>query len=140
MGVSTNAILAYGFDLGEDCPWPYNDDDEQEDWIGGLLGLKEPQEEFDKDNEEVMKKYNEYWDARRNALDELGVYIDIHCSCDCPMYAVIVTESEHHAHRGYPKKVDLMWWAGWDDKLRKFCKLTGIEYQKPSWMLYSLWC
>ena len=81
MGQSTNGILAFGVDLGDEIPkwlWKHTGVDENGD---------DPHEELEK------------------ALAAQGLYLIMHCSGDYPMY--LLAYNEQVANRGSVVKVDL---------------------------------
>ena len=111
MGVNTDAILLWGFDLGEDFDWP--------------------------DDEDAFKTY---WQAKDDAIKTTGCELVWHCSTSCPMWAVAVTDSVLTAIRGCPEEVtSLDVGPGWEERLRAFCELLGIEWKRPGWLLVSYW-
>ena len=133
MGVSTDAIVAFGFNLGEE--WPdglkINDDDEDstdfEDWIAEHLGLGDWQAEG-------------YWERKREAVAAFPVDIITHCSYDYPEYFIAVRGTEQRARRGYPEKLEVPEVGRAKiEAMREFCEKHGIEWEEPSWHIFSLW-
>lgn len=134
MGVSTDGIVAFGFDLGEELPASFRtylgseDDDDEEyfDWdafVEHHLGLQ-----------------NEEDPARKAGREGFSVDLVTHCSYDYPMYFLAVNGTEVSARRGYPKKLDLAdVTAAKIQAMREFCEQMGIEWQEPSWHLMSIW-
>src|SRR6187551_3834259 len=110
MGQSTDAILVYGIDFGDEPPWPEFD---------------EPEEEYD---EEACKLLNPLgWMVfNGDAVD--GIVIVRHCSGDCPMYIVGVAGTELRAWRGSPKTVaGLETKPEWDAALQAFLLKNNIQ-------------
>ena len=117
MGTSTDAILFYGIDLGED----------------GLDSIYESNKDL-YDAIQDCSLPDEMVEKLKDNLCEIGY----HCSGECPMYYIFA--SKERAWRGYPQEienldVDLIW----NDQLKEFCEVIGIEYQKPKWYLASYW-
>jgi hypothetical protein len=156
MGQSTNAMLAYGYNLGGEEGWE-------------LQGLGEYDELptldwYDADNEDGFQEAAEkrllaeladftetdwqvdgYFAREREAKARLGVEFDSHCSGDYPMYllaAKVIT-----VYRGSVKDIDMTTLAvepemnGWDDKLRAALGALGIAptQAEPRWLLCSYW-
>ncbi len=148
MGVSTDAIPAFGFDLGDEedsslasrFGEPEKGDDEEsfdfDEWIArkagaiypvGHSGIKSP-------------KYEEYWAKRNAAIAACPVEVITHCSYDYPMYFLAIRGSESRARRGYPQRV-----ADSDPSpemiiaMRSFCDVHGIAWQEPAWHIFSMW-
>lgn len=135
MGVSTDALLFYGFQIpggaedGEDPFW--GDADDPEDFIAARAGFETP----------------EVWSVRHSErqqqiLTRIGVEVVQHCSVDYPMYAIGVTASLRTARRGYPIELvsdDLEVRPEWKKLLVDFAKLVGIKAQTPKWILASNW-
>lgn len=132
MGTSTDAIVAFGFNLGEEWPESLRVEDEDspdfEDWIADQLGLGEWQEDG-------------YWERKREAVAAFPVDIITHCSCDYPEYFIAVRGTEQRAHRGYPVRLEI---PEIDTAkiaaLRQFCQQHGIEWEEPVWHAFSMWC
>jgi len=143
MSVNTDAILAYGYNIGalydHDLEW-YNEDE-------GDFEARANDYLLDKIVGFTEKKWQVegYWDRRAHANAELGLAISTHCSCDYPMYALVIPESVYIAARGEVVKIDhidsLETPYGWHDRVVKGMEVLGIEPDgPPSWLLYSLWC
>ena len=132
MGVSTNAILAFGIDLGEEQPWPDDDDDKYEDWEGYLCFLA------------GLAYDNSTWPEMEKVIKASPVTMETHCSYDYPMYFAAVTSTVKIARRGYPnlfaslppvepKQIELF-----RQFLLERCGIT-VDYAKLGWHLFSLW-
>ena len=75
-------------------------------------------------------------------MKESGCYMGTHGYVeDCDEF-VAVTASHLHGREDssliinplhFFRTVEMM--ADWDDKLKKFCGLMGIEYQEPKWLM-----
>jgi hypothetical protein len=131
MGTSTDAIVAFGFNLGEEWPEALKVGGEEctdfEDWISEHLGLGDWQQDG-------------YFARKREAVRAFPVDIITHCSYDCPNYFIAVRGTEQRAHRGYPKKLEL---SAIDEcmitALRQFCGQNEIPWEQPAWHTFSLW-
>jgi hypothetical protein len=130
MGTSTDAILAFGFDLGEELPEALTQMDEDADeawdfeaWLEDRLGLTD-------------KEYKE----RRAAIDAFPFDLVIHCSYDYPMYFLAARGTEQTAKRGYPEAVAMKEATPEQaHAMRNFCEEFGIEWSEPKWHIFSLW-
>jgi hypothetical protein len=132
MGVSTNAILFYGFLIEEDS-------DNQE------VITMEDGGGTDRDNF-WARKFNlpeNDWETIYEHQGEYPVRIGTHCSGDYPMYYIAIRASEIVANRGYPEELkaeDLVKKLEWDNQLREFCKIYGLTPpEKFGWCLASYW-
>lgn len=148
MGVSTDALLVWGFDLGEEPEMPegslagrYLEDEDcpvsWEDTYAIAVGVKPPPDEF---NDDTKEAFREFWPARTKAVEEGGCSIEHHCHHEVTMYAV--SACCYQAGRGDPLRLtasDLEVGAGWEGKLRAFCEVMGIPWQEPGWLLMSYW-
>lgn len=131
MGTSTDAIVAFGFNLGEEWPEALRIEGEEypdfEDWIAEHLGLGDWQVEG-------------YWARKREAVNAFPVEIISHCSGDYPEYFIAIRGTQQRASRGYPVKLE----TGEVDSskvqaLREFCAQHGIEWEEPAWHAFSMW-
>lgn len=159
MGVSTDAILAYGYDLGGDDEWKVQEVDE----YGGLLDVgwvpdPETGEDFDliglaerqllgaagftETYEDGRKDYF----ARENAAKAaLGVEFAFYCSDESPMH--ILAAKVHTVARGYVGDAaalidaDAATRQEWDAKLASALHALGWTpvQEKPKWLLVSYW-
>ncbi len=138
MGVSTDAILAFGIDIGEEIPEAIEaldlddfDLDCLADHEGGLVWRADftPEEE------------NAYGKKARELHDAYPVELIIHCSYDYPMYIVAAKDSRYYASRGYSKTInpsDLKVKQEDIDALKAWCKKYNVEGE-PEWLLFSMW-
>lgn len=159
MGVSTNAILFYGYVWDEEKTL-FSGDDEWSDSILEKRHIKDPWKKFPKEYEQleyqaqreasdawVQKHRNEidsYNDSKKKVEEEFGVDIGYHCSDSCSMPYVYIKESEILARRGYPKIVttsNLIVKPSWNDSLKTFIKEINIEvpHEDARWNLVSYW-
>jgi hypothetical protein len=147
MGQSTNAILAFGFDLGaeeEDCV-PEALRAACDDGDGGFdfetlvladAGLREPNHQDYK-----APEWRAYWDAKDAAVKAYPVALEFHCSGEYTMYFLAIQGTVTTARRGYPQVVELASIAPEKEQaLRDFCERFGIEWVEPRWTVFSYWC
>lgn len=142
MGVSTDAILAFGFDLGLEDEKPaflqIEGDDAPEDFddfIGREAGIVYPH-----GSGYPSPEYTAYSVAKKAALDACPVELIAHCSHEYPMYFLAVRGTETKAWRGSPQKVETL--AIDDAKvqaMREWCVAHGVEWQEPAWHIFSMW-
>lgn len=126
MGISSDGILFFGFDIGEEVPWIEDDCEDYEDWILWKLGCNEDAD----------------FDERGSFFKEAGCRIGLHCSYDYPMYYVYLIDKNIYSSRGYPERItDEFLTVDPEDieKLKTFCKTLGIEWQEPCWFLASMY-
>lgn len=143
MGVSTDAILAFGFDLGDDEDVSLaerfgadSEDFDFGDWIAAQAGAVYPEGHSGIESPE----YTAYWETRQAAIEACPVEVITHCSYDYPMYFLAVRGTESRAWRGHPQAVTTGEVA--PEKvaaMREFCEKHGIEWKEPRWHIFSLW-
>lgn len=115
MGISTDAILFYGFPLGLD------EGEIPEEWEADWLSV-------DGDAEAFLKERGYSG----------GVEIGIHCSYDYPIYYAAAKETV--ARRGRVMAIadhDLEDTSKADKELDAFCKALGLPNQQYGWFLVS---
>lgn len=111
MGVSTDAILVWGFMIEEDS------------------------EEHEALELFMDEKYSELCAAQKKFP---GCELVWHCSDDYTMYIVGLKETK--AYRGEPKRIDsLDLPEDAQDTLNSFANLLGVEPQTGKWLLCSYW-
>lgn len=129
MGVSTDGILVFGIELGEELPEFLEDFyDIWWDFTDSISGVAE-------DDPKRCEK-------RRDFRDNFPVELVSHCSYEYPMYILAVKGTKITASRGSPKVIDptsLVVSPEKIEKLRKFCEEYRIEWEEPEWYLCSMW-
>jgi hypothetical protein len=132
MGISTDAILFYGIDLGEDeyeCL-----EDEWEKYYVNKIGV------YHEHGDNCIQARYEFWNKKRDAVRKSECTIGTYCSYDDPMHYVALKKTHVQVWRGYVKVIkDLHVPPGTDARIREFCELMGIKYEQPKWMMVSLW-
>lgn len=139
MGVSTDAIIAFGFDLGEDLPdaWAEIEEFDFDELRADELGLQKPE------HRDYKKDWPEYWKKKTAILPTHAADLIYHCSGEYPMHFLAVNGTNIRASRGSPEALpsDLM--TSLAPKkiaaLREFCQRHNIEWQEPAWYLFSYW-
>lgn len=166
MGQSTDALLVYGYDLGNEDEWHVpelvvdydeeGDDEEEGDEDEGLAerviakllvaaGFVEPDPEPGaRRGTEAYDRHFQWYLRRGAAEDALPVKIETHCSVEYPMYllaAYVLT-----ARRGYPEFPDFAALESqrvaedWDGKLAAAATTLGWTLDgPPRWILCSDW-
>lgn len=139
MGQSTDAIIAFGFDLGEDVS-DIEAFAEAEDHEDGLQGF------FD-EMIDIKPYKTEGWisfDEDRRIRAEAPVALIRHCSADYPMYFLAVPGTEQRASRGSPVDLEKRLPEISSGQLSAFiswCMKYEIELPRsgPSWHIFSDW-
>ena len=153
MGISNNAILAFGFAMGDEVELPEclnivsdNDDEEIEDsyetfddMVVAKSGLAEPEGVREYDNGNNSPAWKEYY----KKVDEIKATCPIelvwYCSCDYPMYFIALKNTKETALRGYVEKVSMREIRPEEIVVFKdFCKKYEIEYEDPAWSIFSM--
>ena len=127
MGVSSDGIVVFGIDLGEEPPEFLDGDfDDYLDSISGLPQYGEP---------------GHSWDAINAHRKACPADVTIYCSYDYPMYILAVRDTEVRVSRGYvidvsdlpaPDEARLAAFKAW-------CVERGVENPEPKWLLCSLY-
>ncbi len=153
MGISSDAILFYGFsydeeidlaDLIEDEDFQ---DDEWDDYYCKKHNLIEP--EWPKDYEsraikaltpEESAERKVWREKKEEILSQCGAGIRFHCHGDYPIPYIYAKDSRVAAGRGDVVDISvekLTIQKDWDSKIEKFCKVMGIEKKPCGWKLVS---
>jgi hypothetical protein len=138
MGISSDGILVFGIDLGEETPgFLYKDEDTEFDEFGEFLLHEAGEPRWDHED------YNVYKARLQRVQEEVGVELVMHCSYDYPMYILAVPGTYRSANRGYAVPIAkddiLMNQLVGIDKLRAFCNKYGIDWVEPQWLLCSMY-
>jgi hypothetical protein len=168
MGVSTDAVLFYGYCWDEEGVDIFNgalaDDTDWEDVVLNRRGVANPWAGAPADLDEYLpgERYEQkearikaWTDANRDLLDawyvaqaavreEFGVEVGTHCSGECPMPYLTPAGSARRSYRGHPQAIDpasLTADPEWAAKLDRFLAEFGIERPQPApgWWLVSYW-
>lgn len=155
MGVSTDAILCYGFSFedGYEFPWDDRGDSEwdlEEWWLVKVHGYKPPFRLFTEDGNYIDgrkppdDRITEYFAHRRafKAQRPVPVELVMHCHGNYAMWILATPSSVVRARRGYPeiiKPSELRVVLPEADALVNFCRKWELEGDGPDWWLCSLW-
>lgn len=153
MGVSTNGILAYGFDLGGgDGDWKIQEAGEYGEWTpewangeDTTVTCAEAKLLESVGFTETDWRADGYFNRQRNAEARVGVEFKSHCSDSCKMY--VLAACTVTAHRGSAQEIDFAALEqqrlaeDWDGKLKRACEVLGItpNQSEPKWLLVSYW-
>lgn len=138
MGQSTDAILAYGFDLGEDLS-EHGDlariedefDGDDGDFFASLVGIH-PYGHPDRQSLE----------ERQRLLKTLPVELIRHCSGDYPMWFLAIPGTKQEANRGSPTRVlpQGMIISEYDNRrFLQWCREHRIDVDGTGWYIMSDW-
>lgn len=130
MSTSTDAILAYGYDLGDSPAFTGIADADFPDWWDG-------EEDFER---AVIHRLLEADPPAKYA--GLGVGIETHCSASAPMYLLVASSTVTVASRGTAETVEPLDVSGWaKDRLAWAVDTLGLDLagQEPRWLLASYW-
>lgn len=144
MGQSTNAILAYGVDFGEDVPF-------SEEYLK-TLDLS-PADDGETIIEAIFEhdfKIPPYGDPGRPDYSEISklenlmpVELIRHCALECPMYVLAVRGAHTEASRGYPQVIEPAALTVDPYAIAAFkvwCQQHGVSLEtEPKWLLMSDW-
>ena len=160
MGVSTDAMLAYGYVWEDEFDLLGGGGEDWQEVIAARRGISDPwaaRPDFSHLPYEEQKRQGSEWtEAHRAELDawyaarkaiagEYGVEVDQHGSDGWSVPVVKITGAGHTAARGYPRKLtadDLAVDPAWDARLQRFVADLGIdtsEAKGPGWFLMSWW-
>lgn len=152
MGISTNGILAYGYDLGsEGDGWSVREVDD----YGQLTTPWAPDEdEDDADMESIVERVlleavgfteTDYWadgyyERKRAAEATVGVELVAYCSGEYPMY--VLAASSTSVRRGFVETIDpatMTDTAAMDERLAWALGVLCITpmQEAPAWLLAS---
>lgn len=164
MGISTDAIVAYGWasEVEDEPEMPWEDDDNVNDYeeaLAAKAGLVDPYSLYTGDpysNEEYQAwresvgNFDElrtaWYEGKKVEVEKWGCAVDTHCHSDYGMPYIFVKESQVNCSRGDVEHLDphLLLHrpieGGWDEKLRAFVDHLGIdvsELGEPGWFLVS---
>ena len=149
MGVSTDAMLVYGYVWDDECElYPGADEDEWEEVVLRKRGVPNPWDSHESTPGWVQDHRAELdaWSAAKKFVAaEFGVDIDQHGSDQWAVPIVKISGAGRRAARGYPEEMtsgDLAVGEDWDEKLTAFCDEVGIDVSEakgPGWFLLSWW-
>lgn len=163
MGVSTDAILFYGY-VWEDEAELFDDNDGETEWEEFLAvrrGIVNPWDAYPQGIERLPyaekraagdqwradhRAELDEWRAAKKAIeDEYGVEIDSHGSDEWSVPLIKIAGAGHTAARGNPHQLtatDLAVDPEWDGRLRRFVddlEIDASEAKGPGWFIASWW-
>jgi hypothetical protein len=141
MGVSSDGIIVYGFDIGEELSSlgifkENTDEDMNEDSFDEFI-LKEA---GFSDWTELSPK--NYWEQKKKILETCPIELITHCSYDYPMYIVAIRGTFSRAWRGDPKELSQDFFNVPEEKIikaKEWCEKHEISWQTPRWLLASMY-
>ncbi len=134
MGISSDGMLFFGIDFGEDLPEPFAglEDDggfDFDEWLCERAGLPYKGTETD-------------WEGREAAKAACPVEYEIHCSYDYAMHIFCARGLGWRASRGYPVEIDpknLIVPQETIDRMKAWFDEVGLPWSEPKWILCSLY-
>ena len=128
MGVSSDGLLVYGIDLGEESPAFLDEDQEFDD----LLLTEGGQPQYGDEGHD----FKDQWAY----LEQQPVKLTLYCSYDYPMHILSVLGTEVSVNRGYVEEItSLDVDAEKRSQFIEWCKAHGIENPEPKWLLASMY-
>jgi len=143
MGTSTDGILAYGYDLGDDFGFEYDDknrpawmDNDDESYAETAWRMLLNANGF---TETYGDGHANYFRRERAAEEALGLKLVFYCSGEASMYILAVKEIR--AHRGEALTIDLSVPGNANERLQWALDVLGVKPKadKPQWLLASYW-
>lgn len=165
MGTSTNGVMIYGYDFGDESslllaecqesdtnPYGYfktswwdDENEEAEDEDGDPVGVIELMTKrlYESIPDAEPAEYD--WEREEVVKERLGVWFESYCSGDYPMY--VLATAEFTVYRGSTEVVDVDRLAsdpvakGWDAKLAEALRILDVHplQERPAWLLASYW-
>ena len=138
MGVSTDAILCFGFPVGDDENRPkfLKEYEEFHDLIRADAGIGEWNEAMPE------AAYDAYWRRCRDAEKACPVDLVLHCTYEFSMYILIVRGCEITAERGRPVDIDIAKLTPSADQIAEmklWCAAHDVEFSQPRLILCSMY-
>lgn len=139
MGTSTNGMLAYGYDLGEEFGF---EDTAEPDWYDETDGWQESAEKAllaAHGFTETDWRVDGYFARLEAAKKEMGVEFDVYCSGDYPLY--LIAAKVQTVYRGDADPVDMTLPDNADERIAWALGVLGVKPKadKPQWLLASYW-
>ena len=135
MGISSDAMLFYGFSAEDEGVWDDLEDMEWEELYAEKKGIKPPEVAY---SDATRAEWSAYWDKTREARAAEPCEMACHCSDGCAIPYVYIKSTHVTASRGYPQEVKTLEInPAWRGQLKAFCDLMGIPWQEPKWYIAS---
>ena len=142
MGVSNDAILAFGFSLEENRPECLESNDKNYEGFSDMvvdLELKHPNDSFEYRRSDNSPEWRNYYEEVQKIKAECPVELIWFCSYEYPMYFVALKDTKIKARRGDIEMVKMRNISSQElDKLKDFCKKYSIEWKEPNWFLFGM--
>ena len=139
MGVSTDGLLVFGINFGEELPEPFRGYEEFDlDEIiadeGGLTIWRDNMTD---------EESTAYWARKKELVEASPVTHVMHCSWQHPDHIFAVRGFSHRAARGFPEKIgvqDLDVPFAKIEAFKKWLTDHGVDVdEEPVWFLASMW-
>ena len=135
MGISSNAMLYFGFPVG--------DYDEPPAFLEGRENEDGTTEAFDDLICEIagLPADSDY-KTRMVAIKACPAEMQSYCSYDWPRFLLCVRGAEHIVYRGYTAEINSENLAVAPEKIEAFkswCESNNIPWQEPKWLLCSMY-
>lgn len=144
VGQSTDGILFYGIDFGEDgldldeyFDKQNEDHDFEEHYARKVAGIHLPDEPWSAESPAWEKDRK----ARQKAETACPCKVASYCSGDYPIYFASVKDGFYRVNRGDAIEIPdgLTARPEWKDQLRTYCEQMALPYSEPKWWLVSNW-
>ena len=135
MGVSTDAILVFGINLGEDG-------DELYDQYREAIGEENDFEEFIVFQANLDHSDPDYFEKREAVLKNCPMDITVHCCDNEPMVILGLRGTETTAWRGDVKIINPEDLVIPEQKIQAaydWCVKHKLPWEEPKWLLVSWW-
>lgn len=144
MGVTTNGLLFFGIDLGEDWEPLWGEDFGFEDLeeFDDFLVKETPYANGSYPETASEEERDRWWKARKGIIEATPVDHVIHCSFDYPMHAFVVRGFSFSASRGFPDEISPDSLVVPEAKIAEFKRWLeehDFPVEEPKWFLASLW-
>jgi hypothetical protein len=146
MGTSTDAILAFGWELGTDWRKLHVELEAHQSfaqWFTQKIVEREHGVVYPaKSDPDYLDQLDAYYDVAIDIEEDYPVYVEIHCHVDAPSYLIAHRAYSHTARRGDPVALDpeqLAVPVGVIHQMEKLVAKLGLDLGPPAWHLASYW-
>jgi hypothetical protein len=132
VGISSDGLIAFGIDLGEEGLSFLEDfDNDFDEYVSGQYPVEAP--------EGYGEEYNEWFEGYKKFADAYPVDLVMYCSYEYPMYFLAVRGTYQSVSRGYCEEFKNPTVTTKQIKaLENFCKGHDIEFKEPKWCIMSM--
>jgi len=140
MGTSTDAMLYFGIECGDEDPFGGKDIDgydAQEQWNNEHGPARPANDDYRGPEWAAWRKAKEHWEETGD-----GIEVGYHCSGEYPMYYIALKAKHLRAWRGSPKEVPVDYLAVSAEQigiLHAFFEKHDVPWEEPKWRLASYW-